>query len=266
MRHLTKSIPTHLESGFVHPFSVSLELPITCAYRYQELSLPVSQHRFFCGCMIRLFSRSLRLAHCAPCLIAGLLAVCPGATSAAQAADQSQTRVATALQYLQRFKALKSADELQYAVSEMDGTIGVATLTPSNFVARRRFLVRAWANILKGIEQSYDPTYDPNNPNNEFSWTCTPSRPGAIQPPNSCNDTQAQQINRQKANRAGYYVKVQRLDLRAMSGLEASLAVLRNIAPRGTPTDFAALDGILREAGISAQRRTKIDAYVVGRV
>jgi hypothetical protein len=55
------------------------------------------------------------------------------------------------------------------------------------------------------------------------------------------------------------------IDLLALNSLKVQLNQLRKFEPDGTDGDFAALDGILKEAGLSNARRLKIDTMFYAR-
>jgi hypothetical protein len=190
----------------------------------------------------------------------------------------SASRTASALQDLQRFKSSHSLEDLKSAVYTMFGATSLDALTPENFVTQRRSLVQAYADILKTIEQSYDPTFDPAN-RNDLPQNCIapPREAGGHQLP-SCADPNdlkdpvaratyaaALQANDLKNKRAIRYQQLKNIDDVAMSNLSATLDLLRSVAPDGTGPDFAALDAILRQVGLSDARRTKIDAMFYAR-
>jgi hypothetical protein len=135
----------------------------------------------------------------------------------------------------------------------------IDALKSQTFVAQRRALVRGWAKVFKTVEQSYDSTYDPNDPHNRIQWGLPD--PQYIQDPKArALAVLASAANQQNIKRAGHYHDLMVIDLRAQGLLRVSLDLFRNVEPDGTPPDFAALDGILQQARISSARRTKIDA------
>src|SRR6185312_9538087 len=135
---------------------------------------------------------------------------------------------------------------------------------------QRRALVQGWANILRAIEQSYDPTFDveahlscpvPLEANGQQSLPC--SDPSVIQDRRARVSYAASlAAYRSYVHREDQYERLGLLDRRAMSILEMSLDLFRKVAPRGTQPDFVALDRILEQAGITLARRTKIDAML----
>jgi hypothetical protein len=159
----------------------------------------------------------------------------------------------------------------------MDGTIDIDTLTPGNFIATRRTFVRGWAEVLKAIEQSYDPTFDPHNPDDIPVNCVTPpleasGRQLPCTDPKYIVDPKARAAyvdaiakNDEKNARAMHYTKVLLLDQQAMSSLSLTLDLLRKIAPDGASADFVQLDSILQQVGLSDARRTEIDAMFYAR-
>ncbi|HEY0614742.1 MAG TPA: hypothetical protein VGC96_08875 [Candidatus Elarobacter sp.] len=180
-------------------------------------------------------------------------------TAALAGMDEITSHVAGASRSVQAFSRSRSFEYLRSAIREMAAAGNLRALTPATFVVRRRTLVRGWAEVLKAIEQSYDRTYDPNDPNN---------RPRLGLPdPRYARDAQARAAaeaaiaaNQQKVTRAAYYHDLAIMDMLAEATMKAELAQFRRVEPDGTDADFPALDEILRRAGLSSARRAKIDA------
>lgn len=187
----------------------------------------------------------------------------------------TQTRINLSSHALTRFKSSDSLKDLHSAVEFLDGTIDTTSLTPNNFIATRRALVEAWAAALKPIEESYDPTFDPKDPANvQYVCVAPPHIIGAepCMSPDSIKDSKIRAAyiasineNEAKIRRWGHYLDVSQLDAHAMSSLEAALRLLNSIAPQGVGPDFVALDDLIRRAGLSDARRTKIDAMFYAR-
>jgi len=79
--------------------------------------------------------------------------------------ETSAMRAGEALQLLQRFKASHSYKDLEAAIVTMRSAFEGSTFASEDFSSLRRALVRNWMQILKVIQDSYDPTFDPANPN-----------------------------------------------------------------------------------------------------
>lgn len=184
------------------------------------------------------------------------------------------TRVASALGILQRFESsrrvndVNSLGDLQSAIDTMQSAPDVHALTSENFLAQRRTIVQGWGQILKVIEQSYDPAFNPDNVN-DIPTTCVippggfpcTVNPSVIQDPKArAVYVSALQDNALKLKRANYYGRLHVLDMGAMTILEVTLRVFGKWAPNGVGPDFAALDDILRRTTLSDARRKTIDA------
>ncbi|HTU69112.1 MAG TPA: hypothetical protein VMF11_02235 [Candidatus Baltobacteraceae bacterium] len=198
------------------------------------------------------------------CLILAL----PVTANAATAGDQMQQRVAASMQDLQRFRTGHSFSDLQGAITTLFSFGDIKSIAPADYVARRRSLVQAWAQILKVIEESYDPTYDPHDPN-DVPFDCLIA-PGATSP--TCFDYQnikdpkaradfiaAIKANGAKARKALYYSRLWNLDELAMGSLKMDLQIFSGA---GAPPDVAALDAIIQQAGLSESRQTAIHAML----
>ncbi|HEY8309400.1 MAG TPA: hypothetical protein VIG47_02535 [Gemmatimonadaceae bacterium] len=189
--------------------------------------------------------------------------------------DQTlQTRVASALGQARRFESLRrfsdasSLGVLQSAIYTMQSATDISALNVEKFTSQRRMIVQGWAEILKTIEQSYDPAFDPTS-QNDVPTTCV-IPPGGFPcgaDPSVIGDLRvrdayvtALQENALKLKRAFYYQRLHSMDESAMTILDTSLDLFRRVAPEGVGPDFVALDGILRRTGLSETRRTKIDA------
>lgn len=209
----------------------------------------------------RLWWRSL-------CALVALAFAATGPSSAAPPAGKTEVGIANASQALQRYASSHSVADLNAAVFAMGGTVDLDTLTPANFISRRRELVQAWATIINAIEQSYDPSF---NPKQRFSCPIPPPQPsGQLQPcadPANISDPTARaqyeaalgnfKLQLDKARR---YQQLVNIEGGAFSGLNMSLQLMAQVAPDGTSSDFAALDSILQRTGLSAGTRAKIDA------
>lgn len=209
-------------------------------------------------------SRLRRPWACAVCAIIFVIAGSPIATATSPASDELSTHVDGSSRALQAYARSHAFSDLRAAVNEMEAAVNLHALKPDTFVNQRRTLVRGWAQVLKAIERSYDPTYDPNDPNNR-PISGLPDPQGISDPKERAWAVAALAANPKKLERASYYHDLSIIDLRAQTLLKTSLDLFRKVEPDGTPPDFAALDGIVQRAGLSSARRTKIDAMFYAR-
>jgi hypothetical protein len=197
---------------------------------------------------------------------------CRAATTAAS--NGVGASLSEASQAVQRYRASGSSSDLVAAMVAMESAVNIDALTPQNFVQQRRQLVQGWAQILKAIDQSYDPTFNPSDPKNiPFVCVAPPREADGRQllpcaNPNDVQDPAARaqyiaaiRANATVAERWNHYQQIARLDQRAMSTLQMSLQLLRSVAPEGSSPDFAAVDSVLVGAGLSSARRAAVDAY-----
>jgi hypothetical protein len=180
------------------------------------------------------------------------------------ATDNVTVHVGGASRAAQAFSRSHSLVDLRSAIDEMVSAGNLPGFKPDTFVAQRRTLVSGWARVLKAIEQSYDPTFDPNDRSNWPVWGLPDSK--------YIGDSQlrgaavaALAANDQKVKRMSSYHDVHVLDLLAQNTLKVELDQLRKVAPDGTDADSAALDAILQQAALSRALRTKIDAMFYAR-
>jgi hypothetical protein len=207
-------------------------------------------------------------------ILAFLLVCSPPALSATQA--EVAMRVSNAMQLLQQYKPSPSVDDVQSlsvlrsAINAMESATDVPSLTPQNFIQQRRLLVEGWAKIIKAIDNSYDPSFNPNN-REDLPSTCV-IPPGGLQcgaDPKEITDPQARaqyisqvQENEEKEKQVLHYKQVHILDMAAMSILRSTLELLRDVAPEGGSSDYAALDAILQHNGLNQARRERIDVML----
>lgn len=203
-----------------------------------------------------------------------LMAGAHEARSATQA--DVAARVSNAMRELQQYKPAPSLHDpqalssLRSAVYTMQLATDVTALTPQNFVGQRRLLVAGWANIIRALQQSYDPSFDPNNVADLPSSCIIPPKGfpcGAD--PNHITDPQARaqyvnelRANLEKSKQALYYQQVHNLELGTMSIFGTMLTVFRKVAPEGATSDSAALDAILQQNGVSQARRQALDVLI----
>jgi len=204
-------------------------------------------------------------------LALSLIVVYDAAAGAAQRRDRTMTQIGTSMQGLQRYSTSHSLDDLNATVQTLVSVVDIPLISPRHYLARRRAIVRAWAQVLRTIELSYDPTFDPNDPKNRPFICVSPPREASgriLMPcadPNDVEDPQARaayiaaiERNQQKRERAYFQMRLRNIDDAAMLGLKFNLASFRRVAP----PDSTALDAILRESGINDERRAKIDALL----
>src|SRR5579884_620102 len=164
---------------------------------------------------------------------------------------------------LRQYNRTRSPSILRSTIYSMQGALDVGELTPSNFVAVRRQLVQSWAQIIAVTEHSYDRSFNPADPAN-IPQTCLMPPPDGNRRLPSCadpkdiHDPHARALyetelakNNEVTLRWNTYQQMSQIDRLAMTSLRMQLDVMRKVQPQGAPPDFAALDNIVRSAGIS---------------
>jgi hypothetical protein len=205
-------------------------------------------------------------------LLASLCLALTGATSTA-IPGVTLERIHLSSDALTRYGSSRSLVDLRAAAEALDGTIVPDTLTPDNFIATRRALVQASINVLQAVERSYvNPGFNPSDPKN-IPFLCVPPpnvrgaypcmSPSAVEDPTlRAAYVTAISINNEKIKRMADYHKIAHLDDFATATLDATLKFLNSLAPEGIGPDFAVLDGMAREAGLSDAKRNHIDAMI----
>jgi hypothetical protein len=192
--------------------------------------------------------------------------------STIQLAATIKGRVEDALGKLETYKLSRSLDDLQTAIYAMQQSLDVDLFRANAFTFQRRAFVSGWAQVLRSIEDAYDPRFDPDE-----HLPCPLPRPGEPQGtlfPVVCdpkligepyNDAvrnrELQDLERYRVSYE-HYRGVKRLDDESMTTLEMSINLLSEIAPAGTPSDYLALDHIFLDSAISDSRRIKIEAML----
>lgn len=198
------------------------------------------------------------------CLSIFLMAGPVGVRAQTPATDNVTAHVGDASRAAQAFSRSHSFVDIRSAIDAMVSAGNLPGFKSGTFVAQRRTLVGGWAQVLKAIEQSYDPTYDPNDRNNWPVWGL-PDPQYIKDPQTRAAAVAALAANDQKVKRMSYYHDLHVLDALAQNTLKMELDQLRRMAPDGTDADFAALDAILQRAGLSSALRTKIDSLFYAR-
>jgi hypothetical protein len=198
-----------------------------------------------------------------------------GAAPSATVPVATTIRIAVSAAALNRYASTHALSDLQAATEGLSGTVDAYTLNAQNFGPTRRALVRAWAPVLKAVENAYDPSYDPSDPKNvPTSCVMPPPVPNAtrcMSPDQVADPTLRAQYaaavaaNDQIRKSANRYGAVNRLDMEATGLFAATISTLNQIAPPGAGADFNALDGILRSTGLSENRMAKLDAILYER-
>jgi len=127
------------------------------------------------------------------------------------------------------------------------------SLTPQNYIATRRLIVRMWARVLRAIEDTYDPTYDPNDPKQIVVRYSGPVGCCGI-------DAKVIEENNRRIARWNQWGELRNLDSGAMVGLRMMLEAFNTWSPPGIGNDDKALEKIIRDAGITPKRQVEIDA------
>ncbi|HET9394296.1 MAG TPA: hypothetical protein VFO29_12340 [Candidatus Rubrimentiphilum sp.] len=192
--------------------------------------------------------------------------------SAIQLATTIEGRVEDALDKLQAYRRSRALDDLRTAIYAMQGTLDVHLFRVGAFTLKRRTFVSGWAQVLRAIEDAYDPKFDPDKrlPCPQLRLD---NRAMSVLIPGYCDLTRTQEQNAAvrakelqdlERYRVSYedYRKVKQLDDLSTSIFETSLDLLGKVAPCGAPSDYAALDRIFVESGISDSRRIKIEAML----
>jgi len=177
-------------------------------------------------------------------------------TSLCYAGDRGAAKFTASAQDLQRYRISHSLDDLRQSIYDLQGSLFIFDLAPETFVEQRRARIRQWAEILRVIEQSYDPTYDPAVRYWQPSWPLH-------RPASAAENLQYQKELadfKLRTERTNDYIQLQNVDALAMTSLLMESFALAHYTKMETVSDFEALDGILVRAGISDERRLEIDA------
>ena len=204
-------------------------------------------------------------------LCIGLIGVAGGPVMPGLTADH----IRASSDALTRYGASHSINDLTAAIKALDGSIDPDTLTPGNFVATRRALVRADVNVLRVVDQSYDPTFNPLDPQN-IQFLCVPPPPvvGAhrCMNPDEIKDLAIRatyaasvNLNSEKVKRNIAFRQIAHLDDYATTMLDIILKFLNSIAPDDVGPDCFALDHIVQQAGLSESKRNHIDTIICSR-
>jgi hypothetical protein len=189
------------------------------------------------------------------------------ALAGVKATDDTESRISAAMAGSRHYAQSHSIDDLRASSSALQNAVDLRRIAPADVVARRRSLVAAYAELLHQIE-SFDPTYNPDDPEN-LSYMCLipPPEPngrqlGSCADPNDIADpaTRAKYItalnaNATKANRAHNYVQMQILKGSTLNALGFNLQYFHARAGG----DSMALDAIIRRAGVTDTLRASIE-------
>lgn len=191
---------------------------------------------------------------------------CTVFAQAANGGDQTDARIAAALAGFHRFRTSRSVTDLRASSRALFSAIDQRALRTGDVGEHRRSVVAAYAQVLRQIDGLADPAFDPN----ELPSPCVipPREPSgrrlpACADPNDIVDsaTRARYVAAIDANSA----KIERRNTQAAVSLAAdeTTSLLEIVLQRfrnRAPADTAALDDILRSAGLSDARRAKIHA------
>jgi hypothetical protein len=201
------------------------------------------------------------------CALTGAIATGSFAFTASarpQNSDQTESRIAAAMAGYQRFQSTHSIEDLRATSHALYSAIDQRALITGDVVGHRRSVLAAYARVLQQIDAISDPAFNPS----ELPSLCVtpPREPSGRQLP-ACADpkdisdpaTRAQyaaavNANAAKLERRNAQARVYLVGDETMSLLEI---VLRRFHSRAS-ADTTALDDILRRAGLSEARRSRI--------
>ncbi len=192
--------------------------------------------------------------------------------SAIHLATTIEGRVEDALGKLEIYRRSRSVGDLQTAIYAMQQSLDVDLFRANAFTLQRRAFVSGWAQVLRSIEDAYDPKFDPNKrlpcPLPRLGGSLGSILPGVCDPKlirepenDSVRNKELQDLERYQVS-YNHYREVRRLDDESMTVLEMSLDVLCKRAPANVPSDYLALDRIFLDSAISRSRRIKIEAML----
>jgi hypothetical protein len=188
------------------------------------------------------------------------------ALAQATAADQTESRIATAMAGYNRFQGSHSPEDLRKTAFDLITVVDQRALRTGDVVGHRRSIVAAYAKVLKLVDSLRDPDFVPNQPPS----TCVtpPREPSGRQAP-PCADpkdvldagARAQYlaaIDQRSAEIRYYNAQTQLIGI-ANDTVSLLGIVLHRFHTRA-PDDSAALDDVLRKSGLDAGRRDQIHA------
>lgn len=196
-----------------------------------------------------------------------LMCMLPSA-AIADSASATNARISSAMQGSERFRTTRSLDDLQSSVNALGNATDTRGSVNDN-IANRRSIVKAFSLLFKQIDASVDPTF--NSTTNVVDVCLTPPADRQIGLP-SCADPAdikdpqiratyiaALKANSMKIERNNLQVGLPILDLEATADLKGYIA---NFRRSHTPDDFQSLSDIVQNAGVSVQRRMKIETIL----
>lgn len=207
-------------------------------------------------------------AMCSALAVAYVISLVTSVSAQDQVADRSVPRIAAANALLDRYRSTHSLDDLSAAEATLFSANDFSTIRPADLNARRRAVAAGYAKIFRELELLIDPAFDPADRKNYPLFCLTPPRePNGRQAP-SCADpndvqdpgTRAAYVAAldENAARTRRIVMQRRVQILAAQMTDSFVRVLRQYRSR-TSDDGVALDSILRENGMSAARRVKIE-------
>jgi len=187
-----------------------------------------------------------------------------GSAKTSNNGDDTENRIAAAMAGFHRFQSSRSIEDLRATSHALFSAVDQRAVRRGDVRGHRRSVVGAYAQVLQQIDAISDPAFDPA----QLPSTCVtpPREPSGRQLP-ACADpkeipdsaTRAQYVAAINANSAKIQLRnaearVYLLGDETTNLLELVLSKFRTRAP----SDSAALDDILRRAGLSDARRSKI--------
>jgi hypothetical protein len=177
----------------------------------------------------------------------------------------SHVQMKQALNLLTKFETNKSIDQLQCAMRAMELVWYPDIDRSTDPITARRQQAKMWLQLLAAIDQNLDPQFDSND---VPAVSLIPPPSGLLQLPSGADlkDIKdpvahaqyeaALKQNEEKTARYNFQSGLRRIDLHASFDVEHFLKRFYT----STPADRKEIDGLLREAGLSAPRIQKLRA------
>jgi hypothetical protein len=208
------------------------------------------------------------LALCIVFLLVALAASSKGAT------NESEARIAIAMQGSQRFASSRSLDDLKSSIDSLAAAVEISPSATDNISARRE-IVRAYAAIFKQIDVSVDPAHNPSDFSDAPTVCVVPPPEGSVQLP-PCADPAdikdpklrstylaAIKENDTRIQRRNFQTGLQYLDSHTTAGLYLNLFKFR---AAHTPDDSVELNKILLNARLSRERKANVEGMLTALV
>ncbi len=196
-----------------------------------------------------------------------LMTALPGATTTNATTSGYRENIANGYGLMAKYTADRSLEDLRLAELQF-AQVSVDYAMPANNVENRRLLLKAWTIWFSLFDETFDPSFDPEDPKNTYSTSVTvPPGYAAGVRPDEISDARVRaqyqkdiDANNRLQTKSLYQSSMRLLLSRAQEAVKVSFGNFKVVSP----ADDKALVAIVQAAKLNKSRAEELDRSAIG--